>query len=105
MRVLVTGGAAFIGSHVAAACARSGHHAVALDNFSRARPLNASSRYAKFTWSLLAKTPNEALSLAAAKATISHLWRLGRRLQDDYNAFAKELKLDGLTRCIGLPPR
>ncbi len=56
----------------------------------------------------------EALSLAAAKATITklrdgavipHLWRQGRRLQDGYNALAGELKIDGLTRCIGLPPR
>jgi glutamate-1-semialdehyde 2,1-aminomutase/spore coat polysaccharide biosynthesis protein SpsF len=56
----------------------------------------------------------EALSLAAAKATINklreadvipHLWRQGRRLQDGYNALATELKLDDLTRCIGLPPR
>ncbi len=56
----------------------------------------------------------EALSLAAAKATITklreadvipHLWRQGRRLQDGYNALAKELGLAELTRCIGLPPR
>jgi glutamate-1-semialdehyde 2,1-aminomutase/spore coat polysaccharide biosynthesis protein SpsF len=56
----------------------------------------------------------EALSLAAARATITklrdapvipHLWRQGGRLQDGYNALARELKIETLTRCIGLPPR
>ena len=58
MRVLVTGGAGFIGSHVAEAYASQGHRVVVLDNLSRARLLNASPRTADFTWNLLAKTAN-----------------------------------------------
>ena len=58
MRILITGGAGFIGSHVAEAYARRGHHAVVLDNLSRSRLLNASPRNAEFTWNVLAKTPN-----------------------------------------------
>jgi CDP-paratose 2-epimerase len=58
MMILVTGGAGFIGSHVAEAYARQGHRVVVLDNLSRARLLNASPRTAEFTWNILAKTPN-----------------------------------------------
>jgi CDP-paratose 2-epimerase len=58
MRVLVTGGAGFIGSHVAEAYARAGHRVVALDNLSRARLLHASPRTAEFTWNILAKAAN-----------------------------------------------
>ena len=58
MRILVTGGAGFIGSHVAEAYARRGHHVVVLDDLSRARLLKASPRHAEFTWNVLAKTPN-----------------------------------------------
>jgi CDP-paratose 2-epimerase len=58
MRILVTGGAGFIGSHVAEAHARRGHQVVVLDNLSRASLLKASPRNAEFTWNVLAKTPN-----------------------------------------------
>jgi nucleoside-diphosphate-sugar epimerase len=58
MRVLITGGAGFIGSHAAEAFARRGHHVVVLDNLSRARLLNASPRNAEYTWNLLVTTPN-----------------------------------------------
>jgi CDP-paratose 2-epimerase len=58
VRILVTGGAGFIGSHVVEAFAARGHHAIVLDNLSRARLLNASPRNAEFAWNLLAKTPN-----------------------------------------------
>ena len=56
----------------------------------------------------------EAVSLAAAVATINemrkenviaHLWSQGRKLQDGYNVLARELGVEGDTRCIGLPPR
>ena len=40
MRVLVTGGAGFIGSHLCEALLRSGHQVVALDNFLTGRPAN-----------------------------------------------------------------
>ena len=58
MRVLVTGGAGFIGSHVAEAYARAGHHVVVLDNLSRAQLLHASPRTADFTWNVLSKAAN-----------------------------------------------
>ena len=58
MNILVTGGAGFIGSHIAEAYARQGHRVVVLDNLSRARLLHASPRTAEFTWNVLAKTPN-----------------------------------------------
>jgi len=58
MNILVTGGAGFIGSHVAEAYARQGDRVVVVDNLSRAQLLHASPRTAEFTWNLLAKTPN-----------------------------------------------
>jgi glutamate-1-semialdehyde 2,1-aminomutase/spore coat polysaccharide biosynthesis protein SpsF len=56
----------------------------------------------------------EALSLAAAVATIQemkrkpvidHLWTMGRRLRDGYNALVKNHGLENITECVGLPPR
>lgn len=58
MNVLVTGGAGFIGSHVAEAYARQGHRVVVVDDLSRARQFKAAPRTADFTWNLLAKTAN-----------------------------------------------
>jgi UDP-glucose 4-epimerase len=40
MRILVTGGAGFIGSHVAEAFARAGHEVMALDNLARGKRAN-----------------------------------------------------------------
>ncbi len=40
LRILVTGGAGFIGSHVAEACARAGHDVLVVDNLSRGRREN-----------------------------------------------------------------
>jgi glutamate-1-semialdehyde aminotransferase/spore coat polysaccharide biosynthesis protein SpsF (cytidylyltransferase family) len=56
----------------------------------------------------------DAIGLAAALATIrelqskpviAHLWAQGERLKDGYNALAKHFRVDGVTQCIGLPPR
>ena len=40
MRILVTGGAGFIGSHVAEAFSQAGHEVLALDNLCRGRKEN-----------------------------------------------------------------
>src|SRR4051794_17857473 len=47
MRILVTGGAGFIGSHLAAGLVRRGHHVVVFDNESTGRLPNVppSARY------------------------------------------------------------
>ena len=64
---------------------------------------------------LLAQTfRSGAVSLAAAHATlnimerdnaVSHMWILGRKLKEGYNYLARRYKLDGITQCIGLPPK
>ena len=43
MRILVTGGAGFIGSHLCEAFLGEGHHVIALDNFLTGRPENLSA--------------------------------------------------------------
>lgn len=57
MRVLVTGGAGFIGSHVAAFYAQAGHEVVVLDNLSRARLLHRDGRHARHNWDFLGTLP------------------------------------------------
>ncbi len=56
----------------------------------------------------------EALSLAAAKATISemekrgvhsYIWKLGTKLQDQFNMLAVELDLKETLQCVGLPSK
>lgn len=56
----------------------------------------------------------ECLSLAACiavinemreKDVISHLWEMGRRLQNGYNRLASDIGLIKYTECIGLAPR
>jgi len=55
----------------------------------------------------------ECLSLAASIATIqeirekdiyTHTWEMGRRLQESYNRMASDLKIEGCTQVVGLPP-
>ena len=58
MRILVTGGAGFIGSHVAESWAAAGHRVLVLDNLSRARLLGKSERNADWAWRELQKLPN-----------------------------------------------
>jgi len=55
----------------------------------------------------------ECLSLAAALATIrelkekdvlNHIWSLGKRLKSGYNSLVRDLNLEHISECIGLPP-
>ncbi|SRR6266480_1630464 len=54
MRVLITGGGGFIGSHVAEDYARQGHDVIVLDNLSRARLLGHGERNVSYAWNQLA---------------------------------------------------
>lgn len=56
-RILVTGGAGFIGSHVAERYARDGFEVRVLDNLSRARLLKKSDRNSTFNWDYLGRIP------------------------------------------------
>ncbi len=60
-KVLVTGGAGFIGSHAAEIFARDGHPVTVVDNLSRARLLKKDDRNARFNWSHLGTLPNVTL--------------------------------------------
>ena len=60
-KVLVTGGAGFIGSHVAEAFAKDGHPVTVLDNLSRAKLLKKDDRNARYSWDFLGKLPNVTL--------------------------------------------
>jgi CDP-paratose 2-epimerase len=57
VRLLVTGGAGFIGSHVAESWAAAGHRVLVLDNLSRARLLGRSESNAEWAWRQLQKLP------------------------------------------------
>ena len=52
-KILVTGGAGFIGSHAAEAFAKDGHPVTVLDNLSRAKLLKKDDRNARFNWDYL----------------------------------------------------
>jgi CDP-paratose 2-epimerase len=56
-KVLVTGGAGFIGSHVAETFARDGHPVTVYDNLSRARLLKKDDRNARYNWDHLGRIP------------------------------------------------
>jgi CDP-paratose 2-epimerase len=60
-KVLVTGGAGFIGSHVAEAFAADGHPVTVLDNLSRAKLLKKDDRNARFNWNYLGTRPGVTL--------------------------------------------
>jgi CDP-paratose 2-epimerase len=53
MKVLVSGGAGFIGSHVAEYYAREGNEVVVFDNLSRAKLLNKHGKRELFNWNYL----------------------------------------------------
>lgn len=60
-KVLVTGGAGFIGSHVAESFAKDGHEVVVFDNLSRAKLLKKDDRNARHNWNVLEAVPNVTL--------------------------------------------
>jgi CDP-paratose 2-epimerase len=58
MKILVTGGAGFVGSHVCEYYAKQGHEVVAYDNLSRAKLLHKPDKNAKFNWDFLSQYTN-----------------------------------------------
>jgi CDP-paratose 2-epimerase len=58
MKVLVTGGAGFIGSHVAEKYARDGHEVIVFDNLSRAALLKKDQVDHTYNWNYLAQHEN-----------------------------------------------
>lgn len=58
MKILVTGGAGFIGSHVAERYAREGHEVLVFDNLSRAVLLKKDRVDAEYNWNYLARYRN-----------------------------------------------
>lgn len=57
-RILITGGAGFVGSHAAEFYARKGIKVVVYDNLSRTRMLGKGARTAMHNWNQLKKKPN-----------------------------------------------
>lgn len=55
MRILITGGAGFIGSHVSEYYAKRGEHVVVLDNLSRAEIFGMNPKTALYNWEYLKK--------------------------------------------------
>jgi len=53
MRILVTGGAGFIGSHVAEYYAEQGNEVIVFDNLSRAKMMGSSEKNATYNWDYL----------------------------------------------------
>lgn len=53
--ILITGGAGFIGSHLAEYYALKGDRVVVIDNLSRSKLLGAGEKYARFNWEYLEK--------------------------------------------------
>lgn len=58
MKILVTGGAGFIGSHVASFYAEAGHEVTVFDNLSRAKLLFKEDRNARYNWDFLSRNRN-----------------------------------------------
>lgn len=58
MKVLITGGAGFVGSHTAEYYAKNGNEVVVLDNLSRAKILKYEETNAKYNWNYLKRYPN-----------------------------------------------
>jgi CDP-paratose 2-epimerase len=58
MEILVTGGAGFIGSHIAEFYARSGNQVKVIDNLSRQKLLNKEAPHASYNWKYLQQYDN-----------------------------------------------
>ena len=58
MKILVTGGAGFVGSHVSEFYAKKGHDVIVYDNLSRAKLLKKSSKNSMFNWNFLKQFKN-----------------------------------------------
>lgn len=58
MKILVTGGAGFIGSHIVKYYADRGHNVVVLDNLSRGKLLKRENINFNFNWNYLKNFPN-----------------------------------------------
>ena len=58
MKILVTGGAGFVGSHVAEFYAKKGHEVVVYDNLSRASLLKKPDKNSMYNWSYLKQFKN-----------------------------------------------
>jgi CDP-paratose 2-epimerase len=58
MKILVTGGAGFVGSHVAEYCAERGEEVIVFDNFLRWEIFKGGARDPFFNWNYLKKFPN-----------------------------------------------
>lgn len=73
MRVLVTGGAGFVGSHVAEFYANKGWEVIVYDNLSRAKLLSADEKNAFYNWNYLKQFKN----IKLVKADIRDKQKLG----------------------------
>ncbi len=58
MKILITGGGGFVGSHVAEYYALRGEEVVIMDNLSRAEILGSGSKYSGYNWDYLEKYDN-----------------------------------------------
>jgi CDP-paratose 2-epimerase len=58
MKIVVTGGAGFIGSHVSEYYARNGHEVTVIDNLSRASILGKKGGATDHNWNFLSRLPN-----------------------------------------------
>lgn len=65
MKILVTGGAGFVGSHVVEHFAKNGDDVVAFDNISRAILLKKSDKNSMYNWSFLKQFKNVTLTKAS----------------------------------------
>lgn len=61
MRILVTGGAGFVGSHVAEYYALKNEEVVVLDNLARSRILGSETKHSRYNWDYLKKYDNISL--------------------------------------------
>ncbi|SHN47840.1 UDP-glucuronic acid decarboxylase family protein [Cryptosporangium aurantiacum] len=73
MRVVVTGGAGFLGSHLSAALLRRGDQVVCLDNFSTGRPENVEPFLANPGFTLIETDVTESFDVAGRVDAVAHL--------------------------------